>query len=293
MLERQIRDARALDTEALCITPGRHVWSLRCDVHILGDAGNLIDASALAAIGAFLHFRRSEISIDNGVVTVHPHYERAATALAIHHIPVCISYALFRDPKRAASSLLLSAGTPTPTTAARSTRRAPSRTLDDAIAVGGGGLGSLPDDAIPLEDEVMVLDSTDREELVCDGTVSFVMNAHRELCGIHKLGGCPVAASALVLAARVAGLRAVQLVRALKESLVAAEGGELEKQKARHAAAAGVPLDGILDTAVAVPSQAAAAAVREKAAETTGMVFEAADGYESSDEVVVAEEGGE
>ena len=38
VLERAVRQSRAVDTEALCIVPGEKVWSLRVDVHVLDEA---------------------------------------------------------------------------------------------------------------------------------------------------------------------------------------------------------------------------------------------------------------
>ena len=51
-LSAQIRDARALDVEALCIVPGERVWAVRADVRIVDLSGNAPDACALAAIAA-------------------------------------------------------------------------------------------------------------------------------------------------------------------------------------------------------------------------------------------------
>jgi exosome complex component RRP45 len=36
--------------------------------------------------------------------------------------------------------------------------------------------------------DVMFADPTDREELVMDGRITFSVNAHKELCGVHKIG---------------------------------------------------------------------------------------------------------
>jgi exosome complex RNA-binding protein Rrp42 (RNase PH superfamily) len=35
----------------------------------------------------------------------------------------------------------------------------------------------------------LVLDPTDREELVLDARIAYSINAHKELCGVHKIGG--------------------------------------------------------------------------------------------------------
>jgi hypothetical protein len=52
--------------------------------------------------------------------------------------------------------------------------------------------------------DVIVADPTVREEAAADGRATFVVNAHRELCGVHKLGGCPLALPVLVRCAELA-----------------------------------------------------------------------------------------
>lgn len=44
VVERGLRESRAIDTEALCIVAGEKVWSIRVDIHILDHGGNLTDA---------------------------------------------------------------------------------------------------------------------------------------------------------------------------------------------------------------------------------------------------------
>lgn len=98
VVERALRGSRAIDTEALCIVSGEKVWSLRVDMHVLDDNGNVLDCAHLAAISALLHFRRPEVTIgEGGRVTVHTLQDREPVPLSIHHIPVCISFAFFED----------------------------------------------------------------------------------------------------------------------------------------------------------------------------------------------------
>lgn len=42
------------------------VWSIRIDVCILDNAGNLIDASAVAMMAALLYFRKSAVDVAEG-----------------------------------------------------------------------------------------------------------------------------------------------------------------------------------------------------------------------------------
>eukprot|EP00639_Heterosigma_akashiwo_P034146 CAMPEP_0194740478 /NCGR_PEP_ID=MMETSP0296-20130528/92592_1 /TAXON_ID=39354 /ORGANISM="Heterosigma akashiwo, Strain CCMP2393" /LENGTH=171 /DNA_ID=CAMNT_0039651627 /DNA_START=86 /DNA_END=597 /DNA_ORIENTATION=+ len=57
LVERCVRDSRALDQEGLCLVAGQKVWSIRCDLHVLNHGGNLVDATVLAAMAALQHFR--------------------------------------------------------------------------------------------------------------------------------------------------------------------------------------------------------------------------------------------
>ena len=99
LLEAMLRTSRALDTESLCVLIGKKVWSVRVDVTVLNDEGNVIDAAMWAATAALQHFRRPELTIRNDEVIVHPPNERAPVPLSLHHIPVSITSALIPNDK--------------------------------------------------------------------------------------------------------------------------------------------------------------------------------------------------
>jgi exosome complex component RRP42 len=52
VVDRGIRESKALDFKKMCIQEGEKVWNYLIDVVTLNDAGNLIDASGLAALAA-------------------------------------------------------------------------------------------------------------------------------------------------------------------------------------------------------------------------------------------------
>jgi exosome complex component RRP42 len=54
VVDRGVRESKSIDLEALCIVPGKQVWVIFIDVHILDDCGNILDASSLGAIAALL-----------------------------------------------------------------------------------------------------------------------------------------------------------------------------------------------------------------------------------------------
>lgn len=52
VVDRGIRESKALDFKKLCIKEGEKVWMIVIDICTINDAGNLLDASSLAAIAA-------------------------------------------------------------------------------------------------------------------------------------------------------------------------------------------------------------------------------------------------
>lgn len=193
ILERQIRDSRAIDMEALCIIPGERVWALRCDVRVVEDFGNLTDAASAAALSALLHFRRPEVTVRGGSVTVHPTWERPPVPLAVHHTPLTLTFAC----------MALGGG------------GGGEGGGESGAGAGGGGGGPTT--------QLLLRDPTLEEEAVSAGTVSLCMNAHGELCGLHKLGGCPISVASLLGLVKSAATQAPILVAGLRS---ASGGGE-------------------------------------------------------------------
>lgn len=197
ILEKQIRDARAIDMESLCIRPGKSVWSIRCDLRILQNGGNLIDACALATMAALLHFRRADVTVRTADVLVHSSEERSPHPLSIHHVPLCVTFGLLHTSAFAPLQAAIAAGQyPAPPEGRSST---PSST-------------------------VILLDPTRAEERASAGSrATFVLNAHKELCGVHKAGGCPLPPATLAQCAKVGAEKVAQLVSLLTAALRAAD----------------------------------------------------------------------
>ncbi len=55
VVDRGIRESEAVNLEELCIEEGEKVWVIFIDIHALDDDGNLMDASAIAAISALMN----------------------------------------------------------------------------------------------------------------------------------------------------------------------------------------------------------------------------------------------
>ncbi|MFH1275634.1 MAG: exosome complex protein Rrp42 [Candidatus Woesearchaeota archaeon] len=52
VIDRGIREAKAIDMKKLCITPGEKAWFVIIDIITINDAGNLFDVAGLAALAA-------------------------------------------------------------------------------------------------------------------------------------------------------------------------------------------------------------------------------------------------
>ncbi|MBI2653219.1 exosome complex protein Rrp42 [Candidatus Woesearchaeota archaeon] len=52
VVDRGIRESKALDFKKLCITPSEKIWMVIIDICPINDAGNLFDAASLAALAA-------------------------------------------------------------------------------------------------------------------------------------------------------------------------------------------------------------------------------------------------
>ncbi|KAH9789938.1 exosome complex component RRP45B [Citrus sinensis] len=98
IVDRGLRESRAVDTESLCVLAGKLVWAIRIDLHILDNGGNLVDAANIAALASLLTFRRPECSLggeDDLEVIVHPPEEREPLPLIIHHLPIAVTFGFF------------------------------------------------------------------------------------------------------------------------------------------------------------------------------------------------------
>ncbi|MBI2173368.1 MAG: exosome complex protein Rrp42 [Candidatus Aenigmarchaeota archaeon] len=67
VVDRAIRESKAIDFSKLCITPKEKVWMVYVDIDVLDDDGNLIDAACLAAVSALLSARMPELDDEKRV----------------------------------------------------------------------------------------------------------------------------------------------------------------------------------------------------------------------------------
>ena len=93
VVDRGIRESKAISLEKLCITPGKKVFVVFVDVYVLNDDGNLIDASAMAALAALLNTKIFNYEIKDGEIEKKPGY----TQLPIVDYPIAVTFAKIND----------------------------------------------------------------------------------------------------------------------------------------------------------------------------------------------------
>ena len=87
IVDRGIRESKAIDTEKLCIEPGKKVFIVFVDVYVLNHDGNLIDASALAAVSALMNTKMPNYEIEDGEVKIKQGY----TQLPLKNHPITVT----------------------------------------------------------------------------------------------------------------------------------------------------------------------------------------------------------
>ena len=72
VVDRGIRESKIIPVNdpKLCVIPGKKVWIVFVDVYVLDDGGNLIDASALAAMAALANTRLNKVVIADNLEDV-------------------------------------------------------------------------------------------------------------------------------------------------------------------------------------------------------------------------------
>jgi exosome complex component RRP42 len=93
VVDRGIRESKAIATDELVIDPGKKVFVVFVDVYVLNHDGNLIDASSLAALAALLNTKMFNYEVKEGEVKVKPGYK----PLPIRNFPIAVTIAKFND----------------------------------------------------------------------------------------------------------------------------------------------------------------------------------------------------
>lgn len=87
VVDRGIRESHAVDTEKLCIESGKKVFVVFVDVYVLNHDGNLIDASAIAAMAALMNTKMPNYEIKDGDLKIKQGY----TPLPMKSHPITVT----------------------------------------------------------------------------------------------------------------------------------------------------------------------------------------------------------
>jgi len=86
VIDRGIRESKTIDTEKLCIEEGEAVWCVNIDIHTVNDAGNLLDAGALAALAALEDAKLLKYDLEGKKII-----RESAGSLPVVHKPIAIT----------------------------------------------------------------------------------------------------------------------------------------------------------------------------------------------------------
>jgi exosome complex component RRP45 len=153
-LEKIILVGGALDTEALVLLPNQWVWRLTVALTVLDDGGNLLDACVMAAVAALRHYRKPHVDLSE--------LQDSSQKMLPTMIPSIVKEAtplpLHHTPLSISFALI---------------------PADDAVL-----------SASSTSIVAALIDPSDREELVQNGSLTIAMNIHSEVCLLDYGGGC-------------------------------------------------------------------------------------------------------
>ncbi len=93
VVDRGIRESKAIILEDLCIESGKKVFIVFVDVYVLNHAGNLIDASALAALATLINAKMFNYEVKEGEIKTKAGYK----PLPLRNSPVATTFAKIGD----------------------------------------------------------------------------------------------------------------------------------------------------------------------------------------------------
>ena len=90
ILEKCLKESHALDTNILCVIPGKIVYKIIIEINIIKNDGNVFDAAVIAALSSWLSFKIPFFRVKNGEL-----YYDTFINLTTIHMPVCVSFGIF------------------------------------------------------------------------------------------------------------------------------------------------------------------------------------------------------
>ncbi len=89
VVDRGIRESKAIAVEDLVVEPGKKVFVVFVDVYVLNHDGNLIDASALAAFAALMNTKMFNYEVKEGEIKIKSGYK----PLPVRNYPIAVTFA--------------------------------------------------------------------------------------------------------------------------------------------------------------------------------------------------------
>jgi exosome complex component RRP45 len=90
ILEKCLKESHALDTNILCVIPGKIVYKIIIEINIIKNDGNVFDAAVIAALVSWLNFKIPFFRVKNGEL-----YYDTFINLTTIHMPVCVTFGIF------------------------------------------------------------------------------------------------------------------------------------------------------------------------------------------------------
>ena len=90
ILEKCLKESHALDTNILCVIPGKIVYKIIIEINIIKNDGNVFDAAVIASLVSWLNFKIPFFRVKNGEL-----YYDTFINLTTIHMPVCATFGIF------------------------------------------------------------------------------------------------------------------------------------------------------------------------------------------------------
>ena len=90
ILEKCLKESHALDTNILCVIPGKLVWKMTLDISVIKHDGNIFDTAIIAALSSWLTYKIPFFRIKEGEL-----YYDSFINLTTIHMPVCVTNGIF------------------------------------------------------------------------------------------------------------------------------------------------------------------------------------------------------
>ncbi|MDP3990258.1 MAG: exosome complex protein Rrp42 [archaeon] len=88
VIDRGIREAKAIDMKKLCITPGEKAWFVTVDIITINDAGNLFDTAGIAVLAALKTAHYPVVNSETGAIN---YKEKTDQSLPLTKEPVSVT----------------------------------------------------------------------------------------------------------------------------------------------------------------------------------------------------------